>query len=484
MKRSIALLISTTWSALALATPFQPELVQKFARGKSVKTNVFELEKLGLNKFMLPEQPWTSSYLPAKRGYGADPYAGRGSNPLFFKRNLKKSLKEMERYNEGKMTLDPAVIANLSTSDKYDLLIGNFKTNTSLTYRLFEMGDYIREQFNGLTFWTGMCHGWGPAATSSRAPLKTVRVQSVDGKYIIPFYPNDIKTLLTTAFANNTKAFVNDERIQTSSDPTRWHEDNIMPIVGNACRVKRPRLDSRTGRVSTNCEDVNPAFWHVTMLNMLGRHKQGLVVDIDHNEKVNNHPTAGYEIEYINLATLERSKSIQEALETIDDLPYGRGGRHPDIHYFVGVEMKVEFVDYQFFNKKNARVSKMQKLKDRSFVYALEINQQGDIVGGQWVNDMHESSNGDRRFTPGHKPDFIWYAPKGMKAPAYYESQATGRWEEGEPLPSSWATAAINASYQTNLDYASDADSNGNFPFRPQPEVIFKIAKRLLDLSR
>ena len=91
---------------------------------------------------------------------------------------------------------------------------------------------------------------------------------------------------------------------------------------------------------------------------------------------------------------------------------------------------------------------------------------------------------GTAKLVAGDKPDFIWYAPKGMVAPAYYEKDATGDWKKGAPIPKTWAEAAVSASYQTNLNYSAGTDENGNYPFRPQPEVVFKIAKKLLDLSR
>lgn len=475
-------------SSTLKASPYPAGLPGQFAQDRDLIHNIFELERLGLNNYQLPHQPWTSSYLPAIRGYAADPYAGRGSNVLSFSRNFKRAKREMSEFASGELSLSAETIAQLSTADKYDLLIGNFKTDTSLSYRLFEMGDYIKDQFGKLTFWTGMCHGWGPAAISQAAPKRTVFVTSVDGQYRIPFYPNDIKTLLTIAFANNTRAFVDDDRIQTASHPSQWKDKNIMPIVGNACRVKRPKLDRRTGRTSTNCEDVNPGFWHLTMTNMLGRFQQGLVVDIDHNEKVNNHPTAGYEIKYINLDSGKKYRTLRKAVMAIEELDQAnKDHRHPRTHALVGVEMNVHFVDYRFFKRSNATTAFMQKIKERKFSYDLELDEQGNILGGEWINETRRRryANGRTRYelVPGDKPDFVWYAPKGMDAPAYYEEQATGTWDEGSSLPSSWATAAINASYQTNLDYASEPDANGNFPFRPQPEVIFKIAKRLLEFS-
>jgi hypothetical protein len=491
MKRILAL-FATTIPLSVMAAPADINLVQKFARGKEVITNLEDINNKRLNYYRMKDMPWTSTYLPAIRGYAADPYATNGSNKISFKSNLRKYEKSVEKYNEGKLELDRETIANLSTSDKYDLLIGNFKAPTSLSSRLFELGDFLHDKFGKLTFWTGMCHGWSPAAISHTAPKRTVTVTSVDGQYQIPFYPNDIKALLSTAFANNTKAFVEDDRIQTSGDPNLWSEDNIMPIHGFACRKRKPRVgrDGRADRYEdnseNNCEDLNPAFWHLSVINLMGLYDQGLVVDIDHNEKVNNHPTAGYRAKYFNPATGESRGRFRDNLVDINLFPddLRKEYRSKDAKYIIGVEMEMNFVDYQFFNKKNAKHRNIQKYKERTFLYDLELDENMNIVGGEWRGKKeNDVRRGLFRVKPGEKPDFIWYAPKGMKPVAFKEALAKGTWEEDAPLPYDWADAAKKASFETNLDYTEDPDELGRYPYRPQPEVLYSIVEELLKRS-
>jgi hypothetical protein len=487
------LLFGLICSSAVMASGFDSSLLKKFSRGKSVWTNIDQLNALEINELKLKETPWTSSYLPAIRGYAAEAYATNPANPISFKSNLRKANRDIKDFRKGRLDLTNEMIEGMSTADKYDLLVGNFKSGSSLSTRLWDMGKFLHNRFGKLTFWTGMCHGWSPAAVANPAPKKTVYAVSADGQHIIPFFPNDIKSLLSIAYANNIKAYSDDNRIQTSGNPAEWSKDNIMPIHGYACRNKYPRVD-RVGRALpgaeseiSNCEDVNPAFWHLTILNLLGRHQQGLVVDIDQNDVVNNHPTAGYKVKYFNPITGEDAP-YRMARVLNEDFPKDLrvDFRHPDTKYIVGVEMEMTFVDYQFFNKKNARAVDMQKMKKRSFVYDLEIDSRGFVVGGEWKslkrNKVKRNLFGRR--VPGEKPDFLWYAPHGMKAPAFKEGIAKGEWREGMALPQSWANAAKAASFETNLDYTTDPDELGRYPFRPQPEVVFKIAKRLLDFSR
>ena len=70
-----------------MASTVDVNLVKKFSRGQDVVSNIYDLNELNINNFNLTQQPWTSTYLPAIRGFAADPYAGSGSNILFFKRN-------------------------------------------------------------------------------------------------------------------------------------------------------------------------------------------------------------------------------------------------------------------------------------------------------------------------------------------------------------------------------------------------------------
>lgn len=495
MKKSIlftlCLLTSHSYSAkLDLAS------VEKFSRGKDVVSNIFDLDRAGLRVFEMEESPWTSSFLPANRGFAANNYHQKtGKLISFVKGEFSYTSNRKKLIGAYNSELNPDHIATLSPADKYDLLIGNFRNETSFSYRLIEMADFLRARFGRHTQWTGMCHGWSPAAVSHPAPQKTITLTSADGKYQIPFYPNDIKALMTVAFANNTRAFMQDDRVQTSVNPEDWMKKDVMPMIGNACRKKGIALDRSTGRIRskddqlTNCEDVNPAFYHLIMTNLMGRHKQALVVDIDHNAKVNNHPTSGYAVSYFNVSDNRYYPTAKDAMMAVGSFEDKRAEfRHPQARYILGVEMNMTFVDYRFLGKGIAKSADIQKYKDRKFSYDLELDAQGNILGGEWVNDLKSRRRGrNTEFVEvaGDKPDFIWYAPKGLKPVAYFEKDLSGDWDpKNEALPQSWASAAISASYQTNLDFSAEVDENGNYPFRPQPEVIFSIVEKMLKLSR
>jgi hypothetical protein len=143
----------------------------------------------------------------------------------------------------------------------------------------------------GMTSWTGMCHGWAPAAVSTARPEKAIQVQSVDyevdGKkqnFKITFYPDELKGLMTLAFANTWNVWSTDR-------PEDWNkaQPNLMPMKGGACRLQFPQRAAPSGRIiedqdsgqkglrSDNaCDDPSPAFWHLTVIHSLKMMNQGL----------------------------------------------------------------------------------------------------------------------------------------------------------------------------------------------------------------
>src|SRR5690606_24999070 len=74
-----------------------------------------------------------------------------------------------------------------------------------------------------MALWEGICHGWAVAAGGSARPLKTVNIRLPNGK-ILPFYPDDIKALISLMYANSVV------------------QDNVI-VEGLRCDDKRPERD-------------------------------------------------------------------------------------------------------------------------------------------------------------------------------------------------------------------------------------------------
>ena len=88
------------------------------------------------------------------------------------------------------------------------------------------------------------------------------------------------------------------------------------------------------------------------------------------------------------------------------------------------------------------------------YLYDIEIDASGNIIGGEWRTNLH--------------PDFIWTPAPERKAITAVEDQATGSWAQANsPLPSSWQSAAQQASSQQSAPLAKIVEqlitfSNGN----------------------
>lgn len=262
--------------------------VSQFIGDENFSSNIYDLNaragKTGAPHF----QPWSGTFWPLRSGSTANPYADRMSfkaNQLLgVKANIRKYNRHMQdlRSKVIKGKLDADTIRDLSPAEKYDLYIGDL----DFTYTQSEWQS-VSEQFNyigQISLWEGSCHGWSTAAIYDPRPAKAFNVMSLDGKYLIPFFPDDLKALSTRLWANSL--------IQ-----------DFTVAQGMRCTVKKPRVD-RTGHViEDTCKGVNPGDFHVSVLEMVGARKKSFVVNRSNTRQVWNQPVAGYELTYFNPIT-------------------------------------------------------------------------------------------------------------------------------------------------------------------------------------
>jgi Transglutaminase elicitor len=62
-------------------------------------------------------------------------------------------------------------------------------------------------------------------------------------------------------------------------------------------------------------------------------------------------------------------------------------------------------------------------------MYDLELNNKGQIVGGEWYTNKH--------------PDFLWLPPADSRAESYGDSGLKGSWTPGKTLPAFWRDIAV-----------------------------------------
>jgi hypothetical protein len=464
-------------------------LVTSFIGDTNFTTNIFDLTtKAGL--VAQPAiQPWSGTFWPLRSGSTANPYAaGSGSgvfNWLSFKmRQLWGPTAALNRFHRriadiqdqiSKGGLSADTIDKMAPSEKYDLFLGD--ANFSFTNAEWESMDEQNKYIGNIAFWEGSCHGWATAAIYEPRPSKVVNIPSLDGKYSIPFYPDDLKALATRLWANSL--------IQ-----------NEVVREGARCTEKDPNIDPRLGKVLDDaCEGVNPADFHVTVLEMVGDRKQSFVVNRSNTQQVWNQPVAGYELTYFNPIT-DKEADLNEAV-----VPYVTYA-DPYVQFrvagtvsIVGVEMKLHYISETTPSHAKTNDESNDNIKTLNLRYDLALDANNKIIGGEWRDstdpNVDDSTNTDAEFDDQSAsipkfPGFLWKF--NVQNPmAYSVKDADIPGNDITKVDRAALVAASNGAANFRLNWYN-YDANGNATtikrqeLRPQP--LSKVVNALITQSR
>ena len=487
------------------------EKVARMAEDNNPLINVFEMEKRELTKAQPKQQPWGGSFWPLIQGQIANRWQEKSYfKPLdlmLWRKNVNKFKKKGKETLLQVDTLSEKDLAKLAPSEKYDILVGD--KNYNLTHTVWDFverwgetkkwgflssidipeGYRIPKANKLMAFWEGICHGWAVAAGTYPRPTKTVEITLPDGR-ILPFYPHDIKALVSLYYANSIL------------------QDNVM-IEGYRCNEKNIPKD-KFGRHIDNlpkkagephlprCADVHPAVWHLGMVNITGIQKRSLIVEIDPDAPINNFPFSGYEFKWFNPKT-GKTGTLNEAIVDVKDYndPY-KENRNAMTKKIVGVETKIFYTAWITPKGTEDDSIDQDKIEDLSFMYDLELDEQGNIVGGQWRAEKIVRSYGKDETPPTIKhPDFFWVAPKNVAQ--YLKPIPMENWDGRSLTPSSWLPASLNASgfvYNVTQEFgfrekctvipkrgrgAQEVDCEFKYP-RPQP--LINVIDKLVELSK
>lgn len=266
----------------------------------------------------------------------------------------------------------------LSPIEKYELLMGH--REFSLTQRAWQEGSEVYERFKTVPGWIGACHGTAPAAIKHERPRKSLIVRTYHEGLPLEFFPSDIKMLLAHAWATY---------------------GGFSAMVGTRCNGS-----------GISCFDTNPASFHITLMNLLARHEETLIIDASSREEVWNRPIVGYKIRFINPVTKIVTRGFEQAKilrSSYEQDPY-RATRSPKTKYIVGIWATVTYVDDVEPTDVIYDEPAQDLLTDSSYLYDLELDEDHNIIGGEWSSDYH--------------PDFMWvvnqkiepYAPQDRVA--------------------------------------------------------------------
>jgi hypothetical protein len=361
-----------------------------------------DMEDANLLAGSLSSSPWSDSYWPTYAGQIANRYGDPGyyGGPTW-KLNVEYLEKMMGRGADE----------HLSPAEKYDLLIGD--TAFTLTKRMIRNGAPYADREGSVPTWFGLCHGWAAASFMMPRPKRGVTVQAVDGRKL-SFTPSDLKALGTLLWANG-------------AGETRF--------IGGRCNEKEPKRDGESRETNPDCFDTNPATWHMAVVNQIAVSKRSFVMDASAGSEVWNQPVLGYKYEYVNPITQANGRRLADHKVKLRDWkndPFA-AKRSPEAEYIVKIVMSLEYL---------AETSPSVAMEDQpendsrtvqTYFYDLELDRDGDIVGGEWNTTVH--------------PDFLWVPVLGSQASSRGDSwldwqSDSARWDGTSPIPASWQKAA------------------------------------------
>ncbi len=395
----------------SLSEPLVGDNFQNFFPSGLVSSNINDLSSRGLTRGTVNAPLWSGPYWPVHQGIlGA----------RFGDRSFPQSRSFIDNFNSfqanpSDIYVQAGALNKLSPSEKYDLLIGD--SNWTLTRIMWQPGKSIYDRYKYVPTWTGLCHGWAAAVSMGiKEPQHSVVVTDVTGKYKIEFYPDDIEALETYLWAQA-----------------------ILPttVIGHRCEENPIVIDPYGRPMNEACLDSNPMTWHIVITNKIGVLKNSFIMDSSPGSEVWNYPVSGYNYSYFNPRTLESSHSLQASVEPIQNLTADKFKSHRSqkTRYVVGIMMDVfhpALVRPQV-GPSNGRVTHAE-----SFIYDLELDENYNIVGGEWYKENV-------------RPDFLWTFPLGMKPVVYEDSGLPDTWDNTSSLPDLFAAKAKLASQRGSI---------------------------------
>jgi hypothetical protein len=205
-------------------------------------------------------------------------------------------------------------------------------------------------------------------------------------------------------------------------------------FLGGRCNEKNPPADEN-GRITlSECFDVNPATWHILVLNHVGRLQRSFVFDATFDYQVWNQPIASFKYSYFNPKTRDVANSLDEAKVAFADWsddPY-KAYRSAQGVEVVGVTMDVVYVQENPPGGIDYGGAARDNKITVSYFYDLEINAEGKVIGGEWYQNAH--------------PDFVWKPVQGSSPVSFVDPYFQGEWAVDTAVPQEWKGLIMRAS--------------------------------------
>lgn len=315
----------------------------------------------------------------------------------------------------------------------------------------FEEKNYVLARKSSLIAgWEGICNGWSTAAGLVPRPRKSIYIKLPSGKKL-KFYPSDIRGLVSLYYVNSLiqdSAFIGDEGLPLTQGTVS---------AGMRCNLQSPRLDKwgrpfdsaddpfneRSGEQrDSRCAGVHPATWHMGLVNLIGVQGRSFVVERKVGAPVDNHPMYKYKMELFNPNTGKAEKGLEKNVERVDQSDQFFKYRHPSARYIVGVETVMSYMNYIKPRRKDTTSEEDDSVVDKKMYYDLELDENYNIVGGQWRSYKKGLAPVDRKHNnkikPGKNtmPDFFWTITKNYKKSGWFgDREDVTPWSDTSVVP-------------------------------------------------
>jgi hypothetical protein len=259
-----------------------------------------------------------------------------------------------------------------SPLEKYDAV---FNASSSAKAVDWERKNHTVSANDSSAAWAGHCNGYSAAASRLAEPQKQV----TKGSTI--FYPEDIKALLAEIHMGAKFYFLGGNR---------------CGLIENGSLTPPQNRQDRT--TMGLCDDVNPGTFHVAVANWIGIQKYPVIADVHGKEQVWNYPQWKYKIESREVNAAEANRIIQgpnsDTVYTFN--PAAKG--------FRSVSMTLTRSEAFSTEALTSQVEASKRYKDAVYYYILELDEAGNIIGGEWVATSQKEH-----------PDFIWVALEAVE---------------------------------------------------------------------
>lgn len=458
----VSSLFSTSLTAHAVGYGDRSEL-ESFVglpAGKSI-VNAQLIENLGLMRASLRIKPWSDTFWPDLQGSIAWDYANgqRGIYGLFGWRHTRAALMGRVEARRDIRSLTPGQIDAMSPAEKYDLLLGD--DEWTLSRSVVASVDKLHQE-DMLALWSGVCHGWSPASLSMPRPVHSFTVNTPSG-HPVTFYPADVRALESYLWANS-------------------RAQGDVKVKGEQCYSGA--RENRNGRLlDPACFDVNPAFFHLLMVNQLGLKQKGFVMDRSYRGEVQNQPVFAYALSYYDANDREAKPgaTLREAKRAFSRWDPYKEFRSPEAVALVGVDAVVAYRKEIQPKQRASASSRDDESGTMRIRYDLELDADDNIVGGEWRDLIVLGAPAWHKQVEYVHPDIVWLVPDDVAPWTYADADIQAvHWDGRNGVaPSEWRQAARKAALNLNQE-----TFKGRRLTIPRPQLIRKAVDLLVELSR